>query len=155
MPFCLHTKWPNGWSGGHEGRFSRNPIPVFSAGDPCEQFCHGQGCPLFDVVHPAFPLRSRRCKPSLVPWRIVLERLSLRVTCPNHASFPFLKDARRASCGPTRKLILLRTQSLVVSTLPCMLRLLPRISSLLISTFRSIHLHFSKPLLSFSSVNCG
>ena len=23
---------------------------------PGEQFWHGQGCPLFDVVHPAFPL---------------------------------------------------------------------------------------------------
>ena len=42
-----------GW-GGHEGWFSREPLPVFSAGGPCEQFCHGQGCPLFDV-HPAFP----------------------------------------------------------------------------------------------------
>ena len=28
----------------------------FSAGGPCEQFWHGQGCPLFDVVHAAFPL---------------------------------------------------------------------------------------------------
>ena len=28
----------------------------FSAGGPCEQFWLGQGCPLFDVVHPAFPL---------------------------------------------------------------------------------------------------
>ena len=42
--------------GGHEGRFSRDPLPVFYAGDPCGQFWHGQGCPLFDVVHPAFPL---------------------------------------------------------------------------------------------------
>ena len=115
MPFCLHTKWPNGWSGGHEGRFSRNPLPVFSAGDPCEQFCHGQGCPLFDVVHPAFPLRSRRRSSSLVPWRMVTERLSWCVTCPNPASFPVLTDARRASCGPTRGMILLRIQSLVVS----------------------------------------
>ena len=41
---------------GHEGRFSRDPLPVFSAGGPCEQFWHGQGCPFFDVVHPAFPL---------------------------------------------------------------------------------------------------
>ena len=30
--------------------------PVFSAGGHCEQFWHGQQCPLFDVVHPAFPL---------------------------------------------------------------------------------------------------
>ena len=28
----------------------------FSAGGPCEQFWHGQGCPLFDFVHAAFPL---------------------------------------------------------------------------------------------------
>ena len=42
--------------GGHEGQFSRDPLPVFSAEGPCEQFWHGQGCPLFDVVHPAFPL---------------------------------------------------------------------------------------------------
>ena len=29
---------------------------MFSAGGPCEQFRDGQGCPLFDDVHPAFPL---------------------------------------------------------------------------------------------------
>ena len=38
------------------GRFSRDLLPVFSAQGPCEQFWHGQGSPLFDVVHPAFPL---------------------------------------------------------------------------------------------------
>ena len=37
-------------------RFSRDRLPVFSAGGPCEQFWPGQGCPLFDVVHPAFHL---------------------------------------------------------------------------------------------------
>ena len=42
--------------GGHEGRFRRDHLPVFSAGGPCDQFWHGQGCPVFDVVHPAFPL---------------------------------------------------------------------------------------------------
>ena len=42
--------------GKHEGRFSRDPLPVFPAGGLCEQFLHGQECPLFDVVHPAFPL---------------------------------------------------------------------------------------------------
>ena len=41
---------------GHEGRFSRNPLPVLSAGGPYEQLSHGHGFPLFDVVHPAFPL---------------------------------------------------------------------------------------------------
>ena len=29
---------------------------IISAGGPCQQLWHGQGCPLFDVVHPAFPL---------------------------------------------------------------------------------------------------
>ena len=44
-----------GRRGGHEGRFSRDPLPVFYAGGRCEQFRHGQGCPLFYVVHLAFP----------------------------------------------------------------------------------------------------
>ena len=38
------------------GQISRDPLQVFSAGGPCEQIWHGQGCPLFDVVHTAFPL---------------------------------------------------------------------------------------------------
>ena len=42
-----------------------------------------------------------------------LERLSRRAKCPNHASFRLLTVARSGSCGPTRKLILLHTQSLV------------------------------------------
>ena len=29
---------------------------MFSAGGPCEQFQHGQGSALFDVVHPTFPM---------------------------------------------------------------------------------------------------
>ena len=48
--------WLIGLSGEHEEQFSRDPLPVFSAGGPCQQVCHDQGCPLFDVVHPAFPL---------------------------------------------------------------------------------------------------
>ena len=47
---------PIGSSVGHDGRFSRVPLPVVSADCLCEQFWHGQGCPLFGVVHPAFPL---------------------------------------------------------------------------------------------------
>ena len=46
--------WPTGSSGGHEGRFSRDPRPVCSTWGPCEQFRHGQRWPLFDAVHPAF-----------------------------------------------------------------------------------------------------
>ena len=47
---------PLGRQGEHERRFSRDSLPVFSAGGPCEQFWHGQECLLFDVVHRAFPL---------------------------------------------------------------------------------------------------
>ena len=43
--------------GGHEGQFSRDPVPVFSAGGLWEQLWNGQICPVFDVVHPAFPLQ--------------------------------------------------------------------------------------------------
>ena len=45
-----------GSPGGLYGRFSRNPLPVFSAGGYCEEFCRGQGRPVFHVSHPAFPL---------------------------------------------------------------------------------------------------
>ena len=44
-----------------------------------------------------FLCRPRRCPPSEMPWRMVLERLSWRVTCPNLASFRLLTVARRAS----------------------------------------------------------
>ena len=37
--------------------------------------------------------------PSKVTWRMVLGRLSWRVTCPNHASFRLLTVARRGSYG--------------------------------------------------------
>ena len=43
-------------SGSHERRFSRDLFPVFPRGGVCEQFWHGQRCPLFDVAHPAFLL---------------------------------------------------------------------------------------------------
>ena len=33
-------------SGGHDRRFSRDFLPLFSAGGCCEQFWHGQKCPL-------------------------------------------------------------------------------------------------------------
>ena len=59
-----------------------------------------------------FLCRPRRRPPSKVPRRMFLERLSWRVTCSNHASFRLLTVARRSSCGPTKKLILLRTQLL-------------------------------------------
>ena len=41
---------------GHDGWFSWDPLPIFSEGGLCGQFWHGQGCPLFDIVHPALAL---------------------------------------------------------------------------------------------------
>ena len=42
--------------GGHEGQFSRDLLPVSSAGGPCAQFWHGQAHSLFYAVHPTVPL---------------------------------------------------------------------------------------------------
>ena len=75
------------------------------------QFWHGQGRPLFDVIHLTFPLPTtasltRRCQDVL---RMVLERLSWRVTYSNSSSFHLLTVARRGPCEPLEKLILLRT----------------------------------------------
>ena len=71
--------WPIGSSGGHEGRFSRDLLPVFSAGGPFEQFWHGQICPIFDVVHPS-PTVQRVLKDGF--GEVV-------VAYPNHTSFLF------------------------------------------------------------------
>ena len=56
-----------------------------------------------------FLCRPRHRPPSTVPQRMGLERLSLCVTCLNHAGFRLLTVARGGSSGPTRKLILFRT----------------------------------------------
>ena len=61
-----------------------------------------------------FLCRPRHRPPCKVSLRMVLERLTWRVTCRNNASFRLLTVARRGSCGPARKLILLRIQPLVL-----------------------------------------
>ena len=45
---------------------------------------------------------------------IVVDRLPWRVACPNHASIRLLTVARKGSCEPTSKMILLRTQLLAL-----------------------------------------
>ena len=106
--------WPIGSPGGHEGQFSRDPLPVFSAGGPCVQFWHGQGCPLFDVIHQAFTQPTTAPSTFQGALKDGFERLSWCVTCPNHASFCFSTFARRGSYGLTRKLVFLCTQLLVL-----------------------------------------
>ena len=56
----------------------------------------------------------RHQPPAKVLGRMILERVSWRVACPNHGRFHLLTVARKGSCGPTKKLILLRTQSLIL-----------------------------------------
>ena len=63
--FSPLTDWFVGEGGGgawwmiqDEGWFRRDPFPVFSAGGPCEQFWHKQGCPLSDVVHLTLTMAS-------------------------------------------------------------------------------------------------
>ena len=63
--------------------------PFFSAGSHCGQFWHGEGR-LFDAVRPAFPLPTA-ASPTFQKAQIwiILEIMSWRVTCPNHASLVF------------------------------------------------------------------
>ena len=68
-------------------RFSSS---LFPAGGHCEKFWHGQGCRLFDVVHPAYrgTIHQPRCP------KDVLERLSWHATCLSHASWGVLDIQR-------------------------------------------------------------
>ena len=56
IEFCSVQSLSDLVVGGREERFSRDPLPVFSAGGFCEHFWHGQGRPLFDIVYSVFPL---------------------------------------------------------------------------------------------------
>ena len=95
--------WPIGLLGGHERRFSRDPLPVSGMGKNVHSL-------KLSIQH--FLCWPQRCPPSKVPWRMVLERLLQRATCPNHATFHFLTVARRGSCGLTMKLVLFRMQGM-------------------------------------------
>ena len=62
--------------GARKGRFSRYPLPVFSAGGHCGQFWHRQWRPLFDVVHPESSPPTTASINAKDPRRTFLERLS-------------------------------------------------------------------------------
>ena len=95
--------WPIESSGGHEGRFSRGSLPVFFAGGPCEWLWQGQGCPVFDVIHPAFSSADHGvAHPLGCPegglWRGCR---GVRHTRTMHvASFRLLTVSRRSCCEP-------------------------------------------------------
>ena len=104
--------WPSGLSGGHEGRFSRDPVPFFSAGGLVSSSGMGRHVHSLTLSIQHFLCWPRHCSAFKVPWWMVLERLLWQVTCQNHASFYLLTAARGGSNGPTFKMILL--QSLVL-----------------------------------------
>ena len=80
-----------------------------------EHFWHGQGCSLFDAVHPAFLLPTTALSTLQDALKDgVGEAVMTYVTCLNHMSFHLLTIVRRGSCGSTRKLLLLCTQLLLV-----------------------------------------
>ena len=87
-----------GMLGEHEGWFSRDPVQVFSAGGPCEQFWHGQGCPFFDVVCPAFPLPTTASPTLQGALKDGFGEAVVACDVPNYASFPLLTVARSGSC---------------------------------------------------------
>ena len=87
---------------GHEGRFSRDPLPVlffffFFAGGPCEQFWHGQGCPLFDVrvVHSAFPLPTTASPTLQDALQDGFEEALLACDMPEPCKFPSLDSCQK------------------------------------------------------------
>ena len=100
VQFSLLTNRVTG--GGVGGmRKSRDPLPLFSAGDPCEWFWHGWVCPLFD------PLK--------VPWRMVLERLLWFEPCP-------CKFLPLDSCSIMSMSLHVKVQTLRVPCLPEILK---------------------------------
>ena len=77
--------WLIGSSGKHEGWFSRDfqsseQWPLTSSG--MGRYVHSL---MLSIQH--FLCWPQRHPPSKVPWRVILDRLSWCVTCPNHASF--------------------------------------------------------------------
>ena len=106
--------WWTGLSGVHEGWFSKDPLPVFPAGGHFEWFWHGQGCPLFDIVHPTFPLPSTASSTLQGALKDGFGEVVVACDVPNPASFCFMTIARRGSCGPSRNWILPGTQLLVL-----------------------------------------
>ena len=117
---------------GHEGRLSRDLLPVFCGRPFWAVLVWAGACPL-DVVRPAFPLsttashpppqvprrmimeryflyRPRHRIPSEVPWRIVFGEAV--VACPNRLSFRLLTETHTVgglvfqdcwSCVPSRR----------------------------------------------------
>ena len=79
---------PIALSGGHEGRFRRDPLPGFFLQEALVS-SSGMGRDVYSLTLSIqhFLCRPRRRPPSKVPWSMVLKRLSWCVTRSNRASF--------------------------------------------------------------------
>ena len=97
-----------GHRGGHEGRFNKDPLPVISAGGPCEQFWHEQICPLCSFVHPAFPLPTTA---SSTLQGALKDCFGEAVVTFEPCKFPSTTRVRRGSCEPSRRSILFHTHA--------------------------------------------
>ena len=100
--------------GGHGGRFSRDSLLVFSAGGHCEQFWHGQKYPLFNAVHPVFPLPTTASPILQGALKDGFGEAVVACGMPKPCKLGSLDSCRGYFCGLTRELILLCTQSLVL-----------------------------------------
>ena len=81
--------------GGHVGRCSREPPPIFSVGGPCEQFWHLQRCALFDVVHPAFPMPTTALPALQVALKDGFVEAVVACEMPAPCKFPSLDSCQK------------------------------------------------------------
>ena len=73
-----------------------------------------QGCPLFDLMHPAFPLPTTASPTLQGALKDGFGEAVVACDMPEPCKFPSFHSSRRGSCGPTRKLTSFRTRSLVL-----------------------------------------
>ena len=86
---------PTGSSGGLEGQFSKDPLPELSAGSSCEQFRHGQGCPFFDAIYPAFPLPTTASPILRGALKYGFEEAVVACDMPELCTFPSLDSCQK------------------------------------------------------------
>ena len=62
---------------------------------PCEQFWHGQGCPLIDVVHPAFPLPTTASPTLQGSLKESFGEAAVACDTPEPGKFPSLDNCQK------------------------------------------------------------
>ena len=100
-----------GWGvgdGGDDIRFSRDSLSVFSTGGHCEQFWHGQGCPLFDVDHPAFSLPTMASATLQGALKDGLGEAVVARDMPKPCKFPSLDSCQKRFLGTHTEADLIR-----------------------------------------------